>query len=75
MVSYEQMVLEPFLVINTIADRFGFEHKDLMESRINKASASSRKSAGDSQKVLFDEKKNSGKEKMAGRKMEGKSLT
>lgn len=57
MLSYEQMVMEPTLVIDTLIDRFSFEKPELMYERVNKASNSTAKSNKESQAILRDENK------------------
>ncbi|MEM7657251.1 MAG: hypothetical protein AAF399_14045, partial [Bacteroidota bacterium] len=56
-ISYEQMVIEPVTVINSLIDRFGFEKPELMFGRLNKASNSTAKSNSESQAILRDESK------------------
>ncbi|MEM7369514.1 MAG: sulfotransferase [Bacteroidota bacterium] len=55
--SYEQMVMEPTLVIDTLIDRFSFERPELMYERVNKASNSTAKSNKESQEILRDANK------------------
>ena len=55
--SYEQMVMEPTLVIDALIDRFSFEKPELMYERVNKASNSTAKSNQESQAILMDETK------------------
>ncbi|MEZ4774710.1 MAG: sulfotransferase domain-containing protein [Bacteroidia bacterium] len=53
-ISYEQLVLEPEKMVSHMVSKLGFKDPDQMLSRINKASASSHKSAKESQDVLLD---------------------
>ncbi|MEZ4826789.1 MAG: sulfotransferase domain-containing protein [Bacteroidia bacterium] len=53
-ISYEQLVLEPEKMVAHMVSQLGFKDPEQMLSRINKASASSRKSEKESQAVLLD---------------------
>ncbi|MDX2245486.1 MAG: sulfotransferase [Bacteroidia bacterium] len=54
LISYEQLVLESEKMVGYMVSKLGFKDPDQMLSRINKASASSRKSEKESQSILLD---------------------
>lgn len=53
-VSYEQMVIQPEIVIENLVQKFNFPQPKEMYRRLNKASASTGKSDAESQEVLRD---------------------
>jgi len=53
-VSYEQTVLTPEIVIKHLLNKFNFKNPDKIKSRLNKASGSTVKSSDESKRILLD---------------------